>query len=75
MSALPPIADVRQGVVGCLLLTQSGHWDIALLQLGISAMGNFEGRRPHRAGGENLGGAVNSMSEIMRAGEHWPRDL
>ncbi len=56
-------------------MTQSGHWDIALLQLGISAMGNFEGRRPHRAGGENLGGAVNSMSEIMRADEHWLRDL
>ena len=26
MSALPPEADIREGIAGCLLMTQSGHW-------------------------------------------------
>ena len=26
MSALPPEADIRGGIAGCPLLTQSGHW-------------------------------------------------
>ncbi len=26
MSALPPIADIGEGIAECLLLTQSGHW-------------------------------------------------
>ena len=26
MSALPPIADIEEGIAECPLMTQSGHW-------------------------------------------------
>ncbi len=42
--ALPLIADIGEGIAECLLMTHSGHWDITLLRLCISAPGSFEGR-------------------------------
>ncbi len=58
MSALPPIADIGEGIAECPLLTHSGHW---------TTLGGFEGGVLTVQPDEHVGGA-----EDVDVGGHEP---